>query len=150
MSKVALPYLPIPPGMDKIQFGHKSFCLPYLPIQLVWTFLTKSLLLEMVSKTSRGGVPRFYGVSRQIPVVLGGDRDHFQNYQGVFWNFAYFYKYGHQYLTYLPQNFLSKLFLEKKVWLRDTLPTYGLDICPNFCGIFFLKALLTEIFLNGF
>ena len=31
-----------------------------------------------------------------------------------FWGFAYLYKYGHQYLTYLPSNFLSKPFLRKK------------------------------------
>ena len=37
---------------------------------------------------------------------------------------------------YLPQIFLSKLFLEEKVWLEDTLPTYSLDICPNFCNFF--------------
>ena len=47
--------LSISPGMDKIKFGHKFFSLPYLPIQLVWTFWNKSLLLEKVSKTSRGG-----------------------------------------------------------------------------------------------
>ena len=91
-----------------------------------------------------------------------------------------FYKYGHPYLTYLPQkflfklffgknmaqkyptylqfghmckintvpfflkhpvpqNFLSKLFLEK-VWLRNTLPTYNLDICPKY-RIFLMLSL---------
>ena len=97
------------------------------------------------------GVPSFLWGYRAFSVSLGGVftiykslrgvRDHFKNFQGRFWNFAYFYKYGHQYLTYLPQFFLSKLFFRKKVWLGNTLPTYGLDICPNFCS-FFWKALL--------
>ena len=64
--------------------------------------------------------------------------------QDYFWDFAYFYEYGHQYLTYLPQKILSKPFFRKKVWLRNTLPTYGLDICPNFCSFFFWKALLIQ------
>ena len=67
------------------------------------------------------------------------------SYNHHIWDFAYFYKYGHQYLTYLPQNFLSTLLFRKKVWLRNTLPTYGLDICPNFYGIFFLRLSLTMI-----
>ena len=50
-------------------------------------------------------------------------------------DFAYFCRYGHQYLTYLPWEF----FLEK-VWLRNTLPTCSLDICPNFRSFFLLKA----------
>ena len=93
------------------------------------------------------GVPSFLWGYRAFSVSLGGVftiykslrgvRDHFKNFQGRFWNFAYFYKYGHQYLTYLPQFFLSKLFFRKKVWLGNTLPTYGLDICPNFCSFFF-------------
>ena len=92
------------------------------------------------------GVPSFLWGYRAFSVSLGGVftiykslrgvRDHFKNFQGRFWNFAYFYKYGHQYLTYLPQFFLSKLFFRKKVWLGNTLPTYGLDICPNFCSFF--------------
>ena len=156
MSKVALPYLPIPPGMDKVQFGHKFFCLPYLPIQLVWTFWNQSLLLEKVSKTSRqGGSLIFMGVQGLFSIFRGGVftiykslrgvRDHFKNFQGRFWNFAYFYKYGHQYLTYLPQFFLSKLFFRKKVWLGNTLPTYGLDICPNFCSFFFGGLSLAKV-----
>ena len=73
MSKVALPYLPIPPGMDKVQFGHKFFCLPYLPIQLVWTFWNQSLLLEKVSKTSRqGGSLIFMGVQGLFSIFRGG------------------------------------------------------------------------------
>ena len=30
------------------------------------------------------------------------------------WDFAYFCRYGHQYLTYLPWEFMSKLFFQKK------------------------------------
>ena len=43
--------------------------------------------------------------------------------------FAYFFRYGHQYLTCLPWKFMSKLFFLEKVWLRNTLPTYNLDMC---------------------
>ena len=50
------------------------------------------------------------------------------------------YKYGHPYRTYLPQKFLSKLFSEK-VWLRNTLLSYNLDICQKFL-VFFFNALL--------
>ena len=73
MSKVALPYLPIPPGMDKVQFGHKFFCLPYLPIQLVWTFWNQNLFLEKVSKTFRqGGSLIFMGVQGLFSIFRGG------------------------------------------------------------------------------
>ena len=36
----------------------------------------------------------------------------------------------HIWPTYL-KSFCPNFFLEK-VWLEDTLPTYSLDICPNF------------------
>ena len=35
-------------------------------------------------------------------------------YHHHIWDFAYFYKYEHPYLTYLPQKFLSKFFFWKK------------------------------------
>ena len=75
---------------------------------------------RMCQKHPDRGVPSFLWGYRAFSVSLGGVftiykslrgvRDHFKNFQGRFWNFAYFYKYGHQYLTYLPQFFLSKLF----------------------------------------
>ena len=43
-------------------------------------------------------------------------------------------KYGQPLLTYLPQNFLSKLFFLKK--LRNTLPTYDLDIYVQIFVVF--------------
>ena len=50
-------------------------------------------------------------------------------------DYVYFNRYGHQHPTYLPWIFMSKLFFFK-VWLKNTLPTYSLDICPNFCSFF--------------
>ena len=38
---------------------------------------------------------------------------------------------GYQYLTCLPKKDCPNFFLAK-VWLKNTLPTYNLDICPNF------------------
>ena len=38
--------------------------------------------------------------------------------------------------------YVQTFFLEK-VWLRNTLPTFNLDICPNFRS-FFLQASLIE------
>ena len=49
--------------------------------------------------------------------------------------------YGHPQLTYLPQNFSSKLFFLENVWLGNTLPTYDLDICPHFRSFFFFRSL---------
>ena len=63
---------------------------------------------------------------------------------------SYIYEYGHQYLTYLPQLLLSKLFFRKKVWLRNTLPTYGLDIYIQTFAVFFFKALLSQSPWNFF
>ena len=61
-------------------------------------------------------------------------------YLGLTITILLYNKYGHPYLTYLPQKCLSKLFFFlKKVWLRNTLPTYDLDICPKF-HIFFLPS----------
>ena len=34
-------------------------------------------------------------------------------------------------------NFFVQTFFLEKVWLRNTLPTYDLDICPNFRSFFF-------------
>ena len=34
-------------------------------------------------------------------------------------------------------DFVQTFFLEK-VWIHNTLPTYGLDICPNFRSFFYL------------
>ena len=31
---------------------------------------------------------------------------------------------------------MSKLFFLEKVWLRNTLPTYNLEICPTFRSFF--------------
>ena len=150
MSKVTLPYLPIPPGVDKIQFGHKFFCLPYLPIQLVCTFWNKSLLLEKVSKTSKEwGVPRFQGVQNLFSIFRGVQtisssfregRDYFQNYQGGFCDSAQFYKYGHQYLAYLSQKILSKLFFLK--CMAEKYPTY--------LWLRHMSNLLQYYFLEGF
>ena len=40
---------------------------------------------------------------------------------------------------YLPTTqFFVQTFFLKKVWLEDTLPTYGLDICPKFRSFFFM------------
>ena len=44
-----------------------------------------------------------------------------------------------KYPTYLWFRHMSKLLFRKKVWLGNSLPTYGLDICPHFCIIFFLR-----------
>ena len=38
------------------------------------------------------------------------------------------------------KNFIQTFFLEK-VWLRITLPTYGLYICPNVCRFFYVSLL---------
>ena len=87
-------------------------------------------------KHSEGGGPLVFMVALDKFQQFQGDRDHFQDYQGGFWNFGYFYKYGP--ISDLPtSNFFVQTFLQKKVWLINTLPTYGLDICPIFCGIFF-------------
>ena len=43
-------------------------------------------------------------------------------YHHHIWYFAYFYGYGHQYLTYLPWKFLSKLFFGKS--MARKYPTY--------------------------
>ena len=152
MSKVALPYLPTPPGMDKVQFGHKFFCLPYLPIQLVWTFWNLSLDLGQVSK--RGVGPSYLVGYRIFSVFLGsldncqqfqGGRNYFQNFQGGFWDFSYFYKYGHQYLTYLPPKFLSKLFFYKKS-MAEKYPTYlWFGRMSKLLQFFFLTALLIRL-----
>ena len=48
--------------------------------------------------------------------------------------------YGHQHLTYLPWKCMSKLFSEK-AWLKNTLPTYSSDICPNFRSFFWTLPL---------
>ena len=32
--------------------------------------------------------------------------------------------------------FVQTFFFVEKVWLRNTLPTYDLDICPNFRSFF--------------
>ena len=43
----------------------------------------------------------------------------------------------------------SKLFFLKKVWLRNNLPTYDFDICPNFHSFFFMISLLSSWKCNG-
>jgi len=39
--------------------------------------------------------------------------------------------------------FVVQTFFLEKVWLRNTLPTYDLDICPNFRSFFFWISLQT-------
>ena len=41
----------------------------------------------------------------------------------------HFYRYGHQYLTYLPWKLLSNFF-------GKSMATYHLDICPTFYSLF--------------
>ena len=45
----------------------------------------------------------------------------------------------HTWPTYL--NVFVQTFLLEKGWLRNTLPTYDLDICPNFRSFFFISLL---------
>ena len=67
MCKVALPYLPIPPGMDKIFLP----TLPTYPISLD-IMDQKFALREGVKNIQRGGGSLILGGSRQIPAVLVG------------------------------------------------------------------------------
>ena len=39
-----------------------------------------------------------------------------------------------------------QIFILEKVWLRNTIPTYDLDICPNFLSFFGSFSLGTVIF----
>ena len=48
----------------------------------------------------------------------------------------------HIWPTYL--NFFVQTFFLEKVWLRNTLPTYDLDICPNFRSFFIWISLLNQ------
>ena len=63
-------------------------------------------------------------------------------YHHHIWDFTYSMDIN-TYLTYLPWKFLSKLVFAK-VWLKNTLPTYSLDICPNFRS-FFLDPSLRQL-----
>ena len=53
------------------------------------------------------------------------------------WNSVYFY-ISMDFPIYLPTTqFSVRTFFFEKVWLEDTLPTYSLDICPNFRSFFY-------------
>ena len=41
--------------------------------------------------------------------------------------------------------FVVQTFFLEKVWLRNTLPTYDLDICPNFYSFFIWISLLRAL-----
>ena len=55
-----------------------------------------------------------------------------------------FYRYGHQYLTYFPGIFLSKLFF---LW-KNILPTYDLDMCLIFFFFNFLRSWKSKMELS--
>ena len=69
---------------------------------------------------------------KEIPSKTQGKR----SIPSPFSDFAYFHRYGRQYLTYLPWISLSNLFFLGKVWLQNTLPTDNLDICSKFYSFF--------------
>ena len=148
MSKIGLPYLPSTLVWTKKKFGQVSPCLPYLPFQKVWTFWNKKLLViftlfsqvfnkNFFSKSlhfSENRNPQIDEGSQFRLFRHGGSRPPYQ-YQE--------YKYGHPYLTYLPQIFLSKLFFQKKFGSKvPYLPTVWTYV-QNFI-IFFWNAFLNE------
>ena len=51
------------------------------------------------------------------------------------------------YIADLPtSNFFVQTFFLEKVWLRNTVPTYDLDVCPNFQSFFFWSLSLDRIY----
>ena len=100
--------------------------LPYLPRSQVWTKKSLDKYSYCLPYLPIQKVWTFFNWSLPLNVY-----------------FAYFFMYGHQYLTYLPWKYLSKLFLAK-VWLKNTLPTYSLNICPNFCSFCFFYPSLRQ------
>ena len=59
-------------------------------------------------------------------------------HQHYIWDSPYFYVVWISASTYpTTKDFVQTFFLEK-VWIQNTLPTYGLDICPKFRSFFYL------------
>ena len=56
------------------------------------------------------------------------------------WDFDCFYRYGHQYMTFLPWIFFVQTFFLEKVWIKNTLPKHDLDIYPKFVGFLFSSS----------
>ena len=143
--------------MDKKKFGQISPCLPYLPFQKVWTFwkniachfyIFSKVLIHFFKKNCHSIEGRLLGVKlphfflqRTLFAIILQDffsRSPYQ-YQK--------YKYGHPYLTYLPQFFLSKLFFQKKFGSKvPYLPTVWTYV-QNF--VVFLFGTLSLVFLRA-
>ena len=143
--------------MDKKKFGQVLFCLPYLPIQKVWTFWNKSLSLNSYFPNFDGRLnAHFFGILCQydqlcrnstslvvIVICLMTKWDAFKKIkksspthsQNILPSQYFISMDIHIWPTYL-KSFCPNFFFEK-VCLKNTLPTYSLTYVKTFV-VFFL------------
>ena len=144
MSELGLPYLPSSLVWTKKSLDMYSYCLPYLPIKKVWTFLYQILslnigyywliiMLDIIRDTFKWWISLWRTIipqssRKKIPTITIFEILHTFISMDI-----------HIWPTY-PETFCPNFFLAK-VWLKNTLPTYSLDICPNFCSFFWDPSL---------
>ena len=66
-------------------------------------------------------------------------------HQHYIWDSPYFYVVWISASTYPTTKDFVQTFFWEKVWIQNTLPTYGLDICPKFRSFFIWDSLLPYI-----
>ena len=99
-----------------------------------YTFFLKSLLLCM-KKTPQSNRDILTLTETESRLSLGMTSNKTYHFQTTA-NHHRFIKVWTSIADLPTSNFVVQTFFLEKVWLRNTLPTYDLDICPNFRSFF--------------
>ena len=108
-----------------------------------YTFFLKSLLL-CIKKIPQSNIDILTLTETESRLSLGMTSNKTYHFQTTA-NHHRFIKVWTSIADLPTSKFVVQTFFLEKVWLRNTLPTYDLDICPNFRSFFFGSLSLAGI-----
>ena len=122
------------PSMDKNKLGQIFSCLPYLPLQKVWTFWKYSMLLNSYLYGIYWGIMKIFIIWKALKLWLSlmmtlNDENPFQTTAKTSSSSPYLeitkllYKYGLPYLPTYHKSFVQTFFWKKYRWRIPYQPT---------------------------